>query len=133
MKIISDNQLIIEFHRPEFNLDGWMEHYTLSLSGRGMTSSVRVVNQPYGDGPSDFFKQLAEEWQGWDGEKVWSSLEGEYSMSAKSDLTGHVYLNFQIYSNLTEPYWSVQVVIILETGQLDSIATRLSEYLWQNC
>ena len=130
MKIISENQLMIEFHRPEFKPDGWMEYYTLSLSGRGMNSSVRVANQSYGETPLDFFKQLAE---GWDGEKVWSALEGEYSMSAKSDLTGHIYINFHIYSNLTEPYWSVQVAIVLESGQLDSIATGLSEFLWQNC
>ncbi|ODX27808.1 DUF6228 family protein [Vibrio parahaemolyticus] len=133
MKIISENQLTIEFHCPEFNPEGWMEYYTLSLSGRGMNSSVRVTNEPYGENPLDFFKQLAEEWHGWEGEKVWSAMEGEYSMSAKSDLTGHVSINFQICSNLIEPYWNAQVAIVLESGQLDSIVIGLSEFLGQNC
>lgn len=130
MKISSDNEISVEFHSPELNSESWLEYYSLSLSGRAMNATIRVCNSPYGESPSDFFSILASEWQGWEGEKEWAALEGEYKMSAKCDSTGHVTLIIKIWSGNWEPFWSSEVAMIIEAGQLEGIARESKSFLY---
>mgnify|MGYP006141788917 FL=1 len=130
MKISSDNEISVEFHSPELNSEGWLEYYSLSLSGRAMNSTIRVCNSPYGESPSEFFSMLAANWQGWKGEKEWAALEGEYKMSAKSDSTGHITLTIKVWSGNWEPFWSSEVVMLIEAGQLEAIAHESKRFLY---
>jgi hypothetical protein len=133
MKITSDNEISVEFHSPELNSEGGLEYYSLSLCGRAMTSTIRVCNSPYGESPSDYIAVLANNWQGWEGEKDWAALEGEYIMSAKADNTGHITLTIKVWSGNWEPFWSSEVAMIIEAGQLESIAREFKAFLYPNC
>lgn len=130
MKIRSDNEITVEFHSPEINSEGWLEYYSITLSGRAMNSTIRVFNAPYGESPSDYFDLLANNWQGWEGEKNWAALEGEYQMSATSDNLGHITLITKIWSSNWEPCWSSEVAIIIEAGQLEAIANEFKNFIY---
>lgn len=74
--------------------------------------------------PVDFFNDLATHWQGWSDLKKWMSLEGELSLSAKSDLLGHIALSVE----LDQEQWSLLAVLILEAGQLEAIALQMKNF-----
>ena len=132
MKITNGDEIMIEFHSPEIDSTGWVEYYSLSLSGVDMTSSIRVCNPPYGESPSDFFSMLANNWKGWVGEKNWASLEGEYSLSASVDRTGHITLITKVFSGSHVPFWSSEVALTIEAGLLESIANGFKDFLHTN-
>ncbi|TBW46842.1 hypothetical protein EZI54_23095 [Marinobacter halodurans] len=130
MKITGDNEIFAEFHSPEVNDDGWLEYYSLTLSGPQMRATVRVSNPPYGESPVDFFESIAASWQGWNGAKEWASLEGEYQMSAKTDSTGHITLSIRMWSGNWEPYWSSEVAVVIEAGQLENLARKIRGFIY---
>ncbi|MFY3384366.1 DUF6228 family protein [Paracidovorax sp. MALMAid1276] len=70
----------------------------------------------------EFFNDLAANWSGWEGEKSWGSLEGEVTITATADRTGHIKLRF----SLTQPYtgfeWQVSGALELEAGSLEYLA-----------
>ncbi|USD64111.1 DUF6228 family protein [Vibrio sp. SCSIO 43136] len=132
MKITSENGIMAEFHSPELDSSGWLGHYSLSLSGVAMSSTIRVTNPPYGESPLDYFSMLARNWKGWVGEKNWVALEGEYSLSAKADTTGHITLRIKIWSGSCEPFWSSEVALIIEAGQLKAIEDGFKSFLHPN-
>lgn len=73
------------------------------------------------DGLDKFWRELAEDWRGWEGIRSWKSLEGELELSATSDRLGHVTL--EVRPDEGAPFqWWVYGVISLDAGQLDSIA-----------
>lgn len=130
MKISGDNEIFAEWHSPEVSADGWLDSYALTLSGREMQATVQVSNPPYGESPVDFFESLASNWQGWSGTKEWASLEGEYQLSAKTDSTGHITLSVRVWSGTWEPFWSSEVVIVIEAGQLEKIASNIRQFIY---
>lgn len=130
---ITGGDITVEFHSPEIDSTGWLKHYSLSLSGLTMSSTIRVSNPPYGDSPSDFFSMLASNWKGWAGAKNWGALEGEYYLTATADSTGHVSLSVKICStSLKLPCWTTEVTLIIEAGELEFIANELDSFLNTN-
>jgi hypothetical protein len=127
-KITSEKEISAVFHSPEVSKDGWLEYYSLTISGRDMKATVRVENAPYGTNPVDFFEMVSNEWQGWKNEKEWGSMEGEFSLSAKADSTGHIELNVRAQPSFYAPYWSAEVVLVVESGQLESIARKAKHF-----
>lgn len=79
-----------------------------------------------------FFRELADHWKGWEGERGWSTLEGEFSLSATSDRLGHIRLAF----SLSQPFTGLELrltgALELEAGMLDSIAKEVSAVWGQN-
>ena len=78
---------------------------------------------------SQFFSDMAENWKGWTGEREWHSLEQELALSAKIDLTGHVDLWVQLRSRQHFLGWTLTCTLVLEAGQLDSIAASVREFV----
>jgi Family of unknown function (DUF6228) len=70
----------------------------------------------------NFFDSLADEWTGWQGKKVWSSLEGEFTLTATSDSTGHVTLAYFLRPPYTGFHWELRGALEIEAGQLAAIA-----------
>jgi len=66
-----------------------------------------------------FFGDLATNWNGWKGIKKWSSFEGELSIEASCDSTGHITFIINL-SNGAPPYWQVQATITCSAGQLET-------------
>jgi len=74
----------------------------------------------------DFFAELAENWKGWDGEKVWRAMEDECRLNASMSKTGHVILKTTL--NLYRYQWRAMPEIMIEAGQLDSIDKHVREF-----
>ena len=92
------------------------------LNGRGLQASVLVSSYMF-EGFASFFGGLATNWKGWQGERVWNSLEGELTLKAMSDRTGHVHVVVNVRDG-APPRWELSVVVALEAGQLDGLAAR---------
>jgi len=66
------------------------------LRGGGFDGTVEVYELGPPKHLAAFFRDLALHWRGWQGEKRWASLEGQLSLSAKSDSTGHTQLDVRL-------------------------------------
>ena len=110
-----------------FELQRHNRDYLLAeLHGPGLDSSVLVSSYMF-DGFADFLESLATDWKGWKGERRWKSLEGELSLKATTDRTGHIYLSIEIRDG-APPRWQVIASLTLEAGQLDRIASDGREF-----
>ena len=79
------------------------------------------------DGLDRFWRDLAENWRGWEGTRSWQSLEGELELSATSDRLGHVALQVRLDEGAPSR-WRAYGTISLEAGQLDSIAAAAKTF-----
>lgn len=98
------------------------------------TSFVAILSDPpfhgevgastYVVGPlSDFFREMADAWSGWDGIKQWAALDGELSLSATMSSLGHVTLTIEIsYLNS-----AMTTSLMLEAGSLEKIALDVAD------
>jgi hypothetical protein len=72
---------------------------------------------------SDFFREMAEAWSGWDGVKRWAALDGELCLSATMSSLGHVRLAIEIaYLNS-----AMTTSLTLEAGSLEKIALDVAD------
>jgi len=76
---------------------------------------------------AEYFRDIAENWRGWNGRKHWATLEGELEFTATSDKTGHVRLGFSLRPPYTGFHWEVRGALELEAGQLDAIAEEVQQ------
>lgn len=118
-EIKSDKGYGITFHSQEHDKNGWLAYYSVSLVAPTMRATIQVDNAPYGTTPADIFEQIANEWKGWEGDKTWGSLEGEFDLSATSDSTGHISLVATVYSGTFPPSSKMVSEFIIESGQLE--------------
>ena len=95
-------------------------HLVAQLRGPGLDASVLVSSYMF-EGFGEFFESLATDWKGWKGERKWDSMEGELSLKATTDRTGHVYLSIELRDG-APPRWETTANLVLEAGQLDRIA-----------
>src|SRR5215208_2323956 len=86
-----------------------------------MSSATQVYVLGGCDHLDQFWRELAENWRGWEGTRSWQSLEGDLELSATSDRVGHVTLEVRL--DRGAPFqWRVYGIISLEAGLLDSFA-----------
>jgi hypothetical protein len=79
----------------------------------------------YGAGPAPFFRTLADDWRGWEGECSYSSLEGELHLSCRHDGKGLVQVNVTLGTS-QPPKWSLSATMTLGAGaHLESIAAEI--------
>ncbi|MFC4018908.1 DUF6228 family protein [Micromonospora sp. GCM10011542] len=79
-------------HRPP-------QYVTAELRCDGLAASRQVVHN-YASGfedLADFFGQLADDWRGWSGERVWESVEGDLRIEARHEYR-HIQLRIVIRS-----------------------------------
>lgn len=104
------------------------EYYRVTLKAKDIIVSAKVYAfEPYNN-LSQFFNDLAAHWRGWNGEKQWSSLEGEFTLKCESDSCGHVSMDVVLKSGLYEDDWSVQTGISIDAGQLEEIAANVKQF-----
>jgi hypothetical protein len=110
---------------PEIGRDGepWSVQTTLALAGLRADAKVWLGLEP---GLPDYFTKLAQEWRGWDGAQSWAAYEGGLRLEAKADGLGHVTLSVQLRS-LQD--WIAEGEVMLDAGQLESVARELSALL----
>src|SRR5688572_15692057 len=73
------------------------DYFSVRLQGPDFYGAGRIyAYEP--TGLASFFRDLAAHWRGWTGKKEWASLEGELSLCATCDSTGHTSLAVRLHS-----------------------------------
>src|SRR5688572_28385461 len=105
---------------------GGTEFYRVTLRENEFEASIRVYAfDPTEDGLPKFFASLGRDWKGWDGERRWSSLEGEFELRCEHDSTGHVITTATIRSNRYGHGWMGEIRFDIAGGKLDKIAAEV--------
>jgi hypothetical protein len=73
------------------------------------------------------FRDMANEWQGWNGAKSWEDLERRVSLSATTDSTGHVSITVDLTGQDYET--RLRAVLEYEVGQLEEMARAVKGLL----
>jgi hypothetical protein len=105
-----------------------VDYYSVCLSGpnfRGV-ALVYVYEPVY---LARYFRDLATHWKGWAGKKEWNSLEGELSLSATIDSTGHISLSVGLRSGSYPFDWNLSAMLLIEAGQLEQIALAMERFV----
>jgi hypothetical protein len=72
-----------------------------------------------------FFQKIATNWKGWDKQIEWSSIEGEFRITATSDNLGHALLVIVISQYDDFEDWSANVKLRINTTQASDIVKGL--------
>ncbi len=103
------------------------EYFRVTIKSKHLSSFTDVyIFDPFDSHLVSFFEDLATNWKGFEGEKTWSSLEGEFSLVCKSDNTGH----FELEAKITNIYDTMcaRKSIYIESGQLENIALKAKNF-----
>ena len=101
--------------------------FLVRFSSNPVTATVLVYDvRPCKWG--DFFRDMARDWKGWVGVKDQGSLEGHVSLEATSDSSGHIRLAVRLRGAEVRSSWFAESSIVLEAGQLESLASRARAY-----
>jgi predicted oxidoreductase (fatty acid repression mutant protein) len=102
--------------------------------GEPWTFTARLVTE-HGDvvsfvcnylsNPSTFFRSLAADWRGWEGERSWNSLERELDITALHDGKGLIACEVSLGSNIP-PTWRLAAEMTFGAGaHMEEIASAL--------
>ncbi|WKJ91612.1 DUF6228 family protein [Methylomonas montana] len=97
--------------------------FVASLTGAPFVGEVQSTTYFSGP-PTILFREMAESWKGWKGEKVWSALDGELSLSATSTSLGHISLKIEMVGQSGD--FRLYAILGLEAGQLEEIYKNVS-------
>jgi hypothetical protein len=129
-----ENMKILELKSPKdgsllsFEIRGRDQYETcFNVSVKRLDFSGTVPASTYMVGaPSTLFQEMAGQWNGWPGEKVWADLEGRVTITATTDNTGHVSLRVVLYD---QDYDSrLSVTWECEAGQLERMAADIADF-----
>jgi len=104
------------------------DYFVASVEGDGPLAALRVWGYVDCHLLVDLFASLSHDWQGWQGERTWASIEGEFRIIATTTRTGRVTLMVELTHTDGTDDWRVSVPIFAEAGQLDSIAHRVASF-----
>lgn len=94
--------------------------------------SVKLVKRVWGYTDGEYlvnlFMYIAKEWKGWEGAQEWSSIEGEFGLSATCDSLGHVMLAITIRELDGPELWNASVSLGLDSGQTEKIANQVRQF-----
>jgi hypothetical protein len=88
-------------------------------------SARRVVHGAYSGGFDNlaaYFAGLADDWRGWEGERVYESMEHDLRFVAEHD--GHARLRIRLWQSSDPNGWTVETRLTLDPGEE---LTRLAE------
>lgn len=106
--------------------------YVFEAWAPGLTARVdEVVAWIWDADLAVFVAGLAADYQGWEGERVWQTYDGDLAVSAVFRTGGHVGLTWTLrpWPNATEG-WTASVTTWLEAGeQMSSLASDVEDFL----
>jgi hypothetical protein len=95
--------------------DGTIDNLTVTAELQGLRASKNVYDFDGWSGLLSFFEELALNWRGWDGNKNFDALEGDFRLSAKHD--GHVRLFFELEESERATPWEAKGELTLDPGE----------------
>jgi hypothetical protein len=103
--------------------------FLVELIDTGLKASLFAYSLE-GDRFPEFMRELADSWPGWDGERCWESLEGDFGLRCRHDRLGHVIANIDLRVLGRDGLrWSLQTIIKIEPGSLERIACDAKQML----
>lgn len=96
--------------------DAYIGEFTVTVSADGLTASAPVITTPEGYGLPGFMQELADDFRGWDGTRLWRSLENQLRVEATWQDGGHVALLFHLTPSVYDK-WTLSVEFTLEAGE----------------
>jgi len=100
--------------------------FQATLRSRGASATTKVIKY-MSQGLALLFEYFSANWKGWQGSKNWKSLEGELSISARSDSLGHVFLDVSLRDGAPAK-WILQTSMMLEAGGLPKLAASARQF-----
>jgi hypothetical protein len=91
------------------------------IDGPGLSASVAAYDDRYGE-LAVFFEALANSWRGWEGERSFSSLEGQFEITARHD--GHVRLAIRLRRVDGPGLWTLYSDVTVDPGEDMAAAAR---------
>jgi hypothetical protein len=105
------------------------DYFSVALGGSDCSARRRVYAYKDQRHLVALFASMAEEWRGWEGEKSWCSIEGEFELHATSDSLGHVALRVVLTNaneGPSEP-WRVESTVMIEAGRLEGLRSEVAD------
>ncbi|GJM40274.1 MAG: hypothetical protein DHS20C20_05560 [Ardenticatenaceae bacterium] len=104
------------------------EYFRATITCKNLSASSKIYAfQPYKH-ITELFEHLATNWQGWNGEEEWVSLEGELTLTCVWQKTGKVKFSVTLLSGHYEDDWTIQTQLFVEPSQLDDIAFEMRNF-----
>ena len=106
------------------------DYFIASYESPALRASIRVYGYTDCEALVELFESMSRDWKGWEGERNWVSLEGEFGFSCTSDGKGHVALKLGFAQMYDPEPWRAQSTLNLEAGLLDSVATSVRKFFF---
>lgn len=109
--------------------DTELGYFTATIAGDGLRATSKVYAY-MSQGLPALLAELANEWRGWEGERSWTSLERDLTLSFSHDGLGHIRVGVELCSSCMRE-WAVQTETRVDAGQLDDLAKRARRFFRQ--
>jgi len=87
----------------------------ITITLGALRASRHVYDFDRWSGLVTFFEELESHWSGWSGEKVFTSLEGDFRLTARHD--GHVRIAVELKESDAPTPWAVTGEFALDPGE----------------
>jgi hypothetical protein len=96
-----------------------------TLSGPGLDATVVCTEAGWQPPPTlpDFLAALDQDWQGWEGERIWQSSDAELRLMARHDKTNTVLVGVEIDDG-APPRWRCTGELELDPGVFRDLAAN---------
>ena len=102
-------------------IDG--DYFHVSIENPIFSGTVRAWGYTDAHGLVRLFDSLAKDWKGWNGNRDWETIEGEFKISCSHDGLGHIRMSVEIQQDFgSDEPWKLKAGLIVDAMQLDQIA-----------
>lgn len=115
--IVGDAGRTLAFSDPQFQGALPADYLSVTVTGPDMVASRQVYAGWEGGFTTlaSFFGDLADDWRGWQGVRVFESIESDLRIEANHD--GHVHLRVSLWESTVPDGWRVRAEVRLDAGE----------------
>ena len=107
------------------------DYFTATITGDPVSATKKVWGYTDTQFLVEMFEGIARDWTGWEGERAFESIEGDFRVAATSDRLGPVVLTVSLRSNDLDDHWWAEAPIFLDAGSLDAVARQVDAFFTQ--
>ncbi|MBI5958245.1 MAG: hypothetical protein HY866_05910 [Chloroflexi bacterium] len=106
-----------------------IEYFSVTLKVETLEAAARVWAYTDARWLVTIFKQMEDNWRGWEGVKEWKTVEEEFSIQFASDKKGHILVEVYLRPDyIVGGHWEVKGGFYLEAGQLPTMTRQITEF-----